>query len=114
MAFGASLAQLDRAFGFEPKGRGFESLRARFLNSEVPMDNHHHDLSHEFPEFKDKIHTLKMNDAHFKKLAERYEDLDKKIVRAESRIELCSESEEEVMRKERLELKDQIFAMLNA
>ncbi len=27
----ASLAQLDRASGFEPEGRGFESLRARFL-----------------------------------------------------------------------------------
>ena len=23
------LAQLDRAFGYEPKGRGFESLKAR-------------------------------------------------------------------------------------
>ncbi len=27
----APLAQLDRAFGFEPKGREFESLRAHFL-----------------------------------------------------------------------------------
>ena len=25
------VAQLDRAFGYEPKGRGFESLQARFL-----------------------------------------------------------------------------------
>ncbi len=25
----APLAQLDRAFGYEPKGRGFESLKAR-------------------------------------------------------------------------------------
>ena len=25
----AALAQLDRVFGYEPKGRGFESLRAR-------------------------------------------------------------------------------------
>ena len=27
----ASLAQLDRASGFEPEGRGFESLRARVI-----------------------------------------------------------------------------------
>jgi len=27
----------------------------------------HHDLAHEFPEFKARIHELKMNDAHFKK-----------------------------------------------
>ena len=32
----ALVAQLDRAFGYEPKGRGFESLRARIkeLSSE--------------------------------------------------------------------------------
>jgi hypothetical protein len=29
----APLAQLDRASGFEPEGRGFESLRARFFVS---------------------------------------------------------------------------------
>ena len=27
----ALVAQLDRAFGYEPKGRGFESLQARHL-----------------------------------------------------------------------------------
>ena len=27
----ALVAQLDRAFGYEPKGQGFESLRARHL-----------------------------------------------------------------------------------
>ena len=26
----APVAQLDRVFGYEPKGRGFESLQARF------------------------------------------------------------------------------------
>ena len=26
----ALVAQLDRAFGYEPKGRGFESLQAQF------------------------------------------------------------------------------------
>ena len=37
--FRALLAQLDRAFGFEPKGRGFKSLRARhlFLSSSQPF-----------------------------------------------------------------------------
>ncbi len=27
----APVAQLDRVFGYEPKGRGFESLQARFI-----------------------------------------------------------------------------------
>ena len=29
----AAVAQLDRVFGYEPKGRGFESLQARNLKS---------------------------------------------------------------------------------
>ena len=32
----ASLAQLDRVFGYEPKGRGFESLTA--CQDENPVD----------------------------------------------------------------------------
>jgi len=32
----------------------------------------HHCLSSEFPELKAQIHTLKMNDAHFRKLHEAY------------------------------------------
>ena len=30
------LAQLDRVFGYEPKGRGFESLKARQTKSRYP------------------------------------------------------------------------------
>ena len=30
------LAQLDRVFGYEPKGRGFESLKARQTKSRSP------------------------------------------------------------------------------
>ena len=32
----APVAQLDRAFGYEPKGREFESLRARHLKRKSP------------------------------------------------------------------------------
>ena len=31
------LAQLDRVFGYEPKGRGFESLKARQTKSGYPL-----------------------------------------------------------------------------
>ena len=31
-----SVAQLDRAFGYEPKGRGFESPRGHHLETENP------------------------------------------------------------------------------
>ncbi len=76
------------------------------------MEGHHHILSEEFPEYKEKIHTLKMSNAHFKNLITKWEEIDKQIARAESRIELMSEDEEEQLRKTRLSLKDQIYQML--
>ena len=76
------------------------------------MEGHHHVLTQEFPEYKEQIHALKMNNAHFKKLTERWEEIDKQIARAEARIELMSESEEEQLRKTRLSLKEEIYKML--
>jgi uncharacterized protein YdcH (DUF465 family) len=32
------------------------------------MQIYHHDLAHEFPEHKDRIHTLKMENKHFANL----------------------------------------------
>jgi uncharacterized protein YdcH (DUF465 family) len=45
-------------------------------------------------------------------LTDQLEEVDEKIARAESRIELMSEEEEEQLRKSRLTLKDQVYAML--
>lgn len=71
-----------------------------------------HDLIHEFPEFKDKIHDLKMNDRHFAKLFEEYHDLDHEVHRIESGAENTSDEYLEDKKKMRLHLKDQLFAML--
>ena len=35
-----------------------------------------HILTEEFPEFAEKIHTLKVEDAHFKKLFDEFDDKD--------------------------------------
>lgn len=76
------------------------------------MVGQHHKLHEEFPEYKEQIHSLKMSNAHFAKLLVRWEEVDKEIARAEARIELMSEAEEEMLRKERVALKDEIYAML--
>lgn len=76
------------------------------------MEGFHHHLAAEFPELKERIHELKTSDAHFQKLCDRYEVVDKEIARLESRVECGSESEESTLRKERLSLKDQLYAML--
>jgi uncharacterized protein YdcH (DUF465 family) len=77
------------------------------------MQGHHHTIGEEFPEYKEQIHTLKTSNAHFQSLLTKWEEIDKKIARAESRIELMSEEEEEQLRRNRLALKDEIYAMLS-
>lgn len=76
------------------------------------MEGQHHKIGEEFPEYREQILTLKMNNAHFAGLLEKWEAIDKQIARAESRIELMSEDEEEQLRKQRLTLKDELYAML--
>ena len=74
----------------------------------------HHPLIEEFPEHKDKIHELKVNNNHFRRLAFEYEGIDKAIVRAEQGIEILGDSYLETLKKERLALKDLLFGMLKA
>jgi len=78
------------------------------------MPIEHHPLIDEFPEYKDKIHELKINDTHFRKLTHEYEGIDKSIVRAEQGIEIVNDDYLETIKKERLFLKDQIYGMLKA
>lgn len=76
------------------------------------MVGQHHKIGEELPEYREQIHTLKMSNAHFAGLLVRWEETDKKIARAQSRIELMSEDDEEQLRKQRVALKDEIYEML--
>jgi uncharacterized protein YdcH (DUF465 family) len=78
------------------------------------MTLEHHPLIAEFPAHKDAIHRLKMEDRHFHKLMEKYEEVDKQIVRIEENIEPTGDVYLENLKKERLALKDQIYSMLKA
>ena len=71
-----------------------------------------HDLLHEFPESKESIHTLKMNNNHFARLFEQYHDKDHEVHRIETGAENTSDVYLEVRKKERLKLKDELFAMI--
>jgi len=74
----------------------------------------HHPLIEEFSEHKDTIHSLKMNNAHFRRLAHEYEGIDKSIFRAEQGIEIVNDQYLDCIKKERLHLKDLIYSMLRA
>ncbi len=76
------------------------------------MSNTPHDLSEEFPDKVDRIHDLKVNDAHFRKLMDEYEEVNNAIHRAETNVEPTDDLHEVQMRKQRLALKDEIAAML--
>lgn len=73
-----------------------------------------HELHEEFPEFAERIHTLKVKDAHFAKLFEEYHEINRAVHRAETNIEPTDDANMENMRKQRMVLKDQLYALLKA
>lgn len=73
---------------------------------------HHHDLSLEFPELKQRIHDLKLTSPEFNQLYAEYQALDKSIYRIEEEIETPSDSYTEELKKKRVRLKDKLYAML--
>lgn len=73
-----------------------------------------HELADDFPEHAERIHALKLSDAHFAKLADAYHEVNRAVHRVETRVEPASEAYEEDLRKQRLRLKDEIAAILNA
>ena len=71
-----------------------------------------HDLVHEFPEYRDRIHELKVNNTHFSKLFDEYHDVEHEVHRIEQGVETTSDDYLEEMKKKRLALKDQLFEIL--
>ncbi|WP_010130004.1 YdcH family protein [Haemophilus sputorum] len=65
-----------------------------------------------FPEFRDLISKLKTEDAHFARLFDKHNELDQKIKNFESGIEIATSSEIEVLKKEKLAIKDELYAIL--
>ena len=76
------------------------------------MDLLKHDIVTEFPQFKDKIHTLKSNNAHFAKLFEQYDSLNHSIAKFEGGVGSITDEALELEKKKRLKLKDEIAHML--
>lgn len=72
-----------------------------------------HTLIDEFPELREKIHQLKMNDHHFAKLFDEYHTVDREVHRIEQEIETPSDAYTEEQKKKRLSLKDQLYAILS-
>ena len=65
-----------------------------------------------FPEFRDLISQLKTQDAHFANLFDKHNELDQRIKNIEANIELGTHTEVETLKKEKLHLKDEMYAIL--
>lgn len=63
-------------------------------------------------EYKSEIHDLKISNAHFAKIFEKHNELDQKIEDAESNRILLTDVELEVLKKEKLLLKDEAYKMI--
>lgn len=78
----------------------------------MPLE--HHDLIHEFPEHRERIHELKAQDARFASVFNEYTQLTKTVEKMEAELEpVCTRTEEEAKLK-RVQLKDQLYSMLQA
>ena len=65
-----------------------------------------------FPEYRDLITQLKTTDAHFLRVFDQHNGLDQQIKRMESRIDPGTPLQIEQLKKEKLALKDALYAIL--
>ncbi len=76
------------------------------------MDLLNHDLAHEFPEHLEKMRELKANDAHFSMLFAEYDVGNHDVKKYELGAVAISDEALEELKKKRLLVKDEIYAIL--
>jgi uncharacterized protein YdcH (DUF465 family) len=65
-------------------------------------------------EYRDIISDIKVSNAHFAKIFEKHNDLDQQITNIEEGREHMEQLALEAMKKEKLKLKDEAYAMIMA
>ena len=65
-----------------------------------------------FPEYRDLITRLKTTDRHFLNVFDKHNELDQKIKNMESHVEPGTPTEIEILKKEKLVLKDELYTLL--
>ena len=76
------------------------------------MSHTPHELRDAFPDAAEVLHELKVGNAHFASLADRYHDINREIHRIESEVEAASDDRTEMLKKQRLALLDEIAAIV--
>ncbi|WP_309497857.1 DUF465 domain-containing protein [Sulfurovum sp.] len=63
-------------------------------------------------EYKEEIHELKLNNAHFAKIFDKHNALDQQVEDAEAGRVILTAVELEILKKEKLLLKDEAYKMV--
>lgn len=71
-----------------------------------------HELHAEFPEHSELLHEMKMNDAHFQRISDRYHEVNREIHRIEAQIEAATDDRLEGLKKQRLAMLDEVAGMI--
>jgi uncharacterized protein len=72
-----------------------------------------HDLLHEFPEHKERIHQLKVENHHFRKLFDDYHELQNRIYNINAGAEIVIDEYAHELKAKLLHLKDTLYDYLN-
>ena len=78
------------------------------------MSVDHHNLVHEFPQLKARIHELKVSDAHFRRLFDEYHTLTRDIEKMEDEVTPVASRTEAQAKLRRIHLKDELYRLLTA
>ncbi|WP_334082814.1 YdcH family protein [Helicobacter typhlonius] len=65
-----------------------------------------------FHEYRDEVTALKTHNAHFAKIFDDHNELDDRIKKIEEGEEVMGDMELEVLKKQKLRLKDEAYAMI--
>jgi len=76
------------------------------------MLSEHHDIRHEFPEWRRMLDALRASDQHFDAPVAKHDHLDNEIRHLEERQLPISDTEIETMKFQRAALKDQAYQRL--
>jgi hypothetical protein len=71
-----------------------------------------HDLLHEFPKDKEKIHELKISDSHFRELFDEYHELEHQLHRINSGEEVVIDEFAHELKARLLYMKDELYSMI--
>lgn len=73
-----------------------------------------HDLLHELPEYQDKIHQLKVENAHFRKVFDEYHELEHEIHRINTGAETTTDEHLHQLKANLLFMKDELVSIIKS